>query len=127
VESNVRSLVGITLVTYAAFGFGFAQEAHVKDIRDQQPQGKIVASTLCQQVRKDGVSKVTAHELNPATLEPDLSSLMAKSDEVVLVGGGMGGAEAIAPNGTDVVSIRTAWFSASGRDPMRSAMLLLIR
>jgi len=83
-------------------------DKHVQEISAEQTQDMIVASPLCQQVRKDGKKKVTVHELDPVTLEPDLSSLMQKSDDVVLVGGGTRRADVISPNGTDVVAYEDA-------------------
>jgi hypothetical protein len=83
---------------------GLSPEKHTKNILAEQPPTVIMASPLCQQVRDSGKSLDTRHPVDPATLEPDLASLIQKSDEVVLVGNTLGTAEAISPNGKDTVT-----------------------
>ncbi len=86
-----RSLAYVVLSFVLAIGQGRAQEPasekHVADIRAEQPASAISASPLCDRVRTTDPYFVI-HDLviDPATLEPDLTSLMQKSDEVLLVG-----------------------------------------
>ena len=88
-------------------GFGIAQlagtEKHVKDIRAEQPQKLIAATPLCQEVRAAGHQMDHLIAVAPSTLEPDLPSLMRKSDEVVLAGAFTESIEALSPSGKDVV------------------------
>jgi hypothetical protein len=94
----------ISLACAVAQDTGLAREKHTKDIQAEQPPAVIMASSLCQQVREYGKNQNSTHPVDPATLEPDLASLMQKSDEVVLVGNTLGTANAISPNGKDTVT-----------------------
>lgn len=104
----MRDLARVTMVVAVAIGCGLAQgaapEKHVKDIRAEQPQAVISASPLCQRARAIGpYGYFHTREVNPATLELDLSTLMQKSDEVVLAGSVSDETKAISPSGEDVV------------------------
>src|SRR5260221_6903527 len=83
-----RDLVRIALVAAFTVGSGLAQQAaaakHVKDIRVEQPQKFIAASSLCQRVRSDGHAYIHRREVNSGMLEADLFTLMQNSDEVIL-------------------------------------------
>ncbi len=65
-----------------------AREKHVQDVKAEQTPDMIAASALCRQLLQPGHhhDADTEPNVDPATLEADLSSLMLKSDEVVLVG-----------------------------------------
>jgi hypothetical protein len=94
-------------IAVVATGLGMAQQAvpekHVKDIRADQPQKAIAASSICQEVRAVGHSKDNVRSVDPSTLETDLSSLMEKSDEVVLGGAFTASVNSLSPSGKDVV------------------------
>jgi hypothetical protein len=103
-------VVGVTLSLSLAAGTGLCQqlpspppfELHAKDIRMGQPDELTRASSLCQQARQSERGWVRHdRDVDPATLEPDLRSLMEKSDEVILAGISFADIEAISPSGTD--------------------------
>jgi len=102
----MRSLAGSILAAAVAAGCGMAQETipekHVKDIRAEQTQEVILASPLCQRARENPDSASHIRKVDPATLEPDLTRLMEKSDEVVLGGAATAFTTAISPSGDDV-------------------------
>ncbi len=94
------------LIIVVAAGCWLAQtveaETHAQDLQGEQTKAMIVASPLCQQVRS-GKESDTVHAVDPSTLVDDLSSLVEKSDEVLLVGDDtMATAGMISPNGIDV-------------------------
>jgi len=97
----------MVLIVAVAGRFGLAQQPapdkHVKDIRAEQPFEVISASPLCQRVRAEDRSAIHQREINPATLETDLPSLMQKSDEVVLASNRTDQLEALSPSGSDAV------------------------
>jgi hypothetical protein len=103
----MKTILAQLILLTVAIGGGLAQQAppekHVKDIRAEQPQAVISASPLCQQVRVAGHALDDVRDVTPSTLERDLSSLMQKSDEVVLGGAFTGSIKALSPSGTDVV------------------------
>jgi len=109
VISDLMRLALPRLIVAAAVlpGRGLAQQAtpekHVRDIRAEQPQAVISASPLCQQVRVAGHSEDHAPDVDPSTLESDISSLMEKSDEVVLGGAFTDSIHSFSPSGTDAV------------------------
>ncbi|MFZ3265257.1 MAG: hypothetical protein WA172_14730 [Terriglobales bacterium] len=84
-----RAFVSLIVV---ALGCGLVQasasEKHVKDVKAAQTPDMIAASALCRQLLQAGHhhDADTEPTVDPATLEADLSSLMLKSDEVLLVG-----------------------------------------
>jgi len=104
-KSITRKLLQSVLIIAVAAGRLLAQtaeaEKHARDLQGEQTQDMIVASPLCQQVRA-GKDSDTVHEVDPSTLVDDLSSLMQKSDEVLLVGDTTGNASMVSPNGVDV-------------------------
>ena len=65
-----------------------ASEKHVEDVKAEQTPDMIAASALCRHLLEPGNhhDADTEPAVDPATLEADLSSLMLKSDEVVLLG-----------------------------------------
>jgi hypothetical protein len=79
------------LLVAAAAGGGLAQvpspEKHVKEIRAMQPTDVKPMSPLCQLPSDDPVPTVHIHKADAAKFEPDLKSLMEKSEEVVLSNG----------------------------------------
>lgn len=85
---TVHAPTPLVLVGTLLLGYAPAQEAkyekHVNDIRAEQPFEVISASPLCQQVRAKDESIIDRREVDPATLEKDLSALIQKSDEVVV-------------------------------------------
>jgi hypothetical protein len=103
----MRSLAGSILAAAVAAGCGMAQETipekHVKDIKAEQTRDVILASPLCQRTRENPHTASHIRSVAPATLEPDMSSLMEKSDEVILVGDTITSTEAISPSQQDVV------------------------
>jgi hypothetical protein len=106
-KTIVRDLARVILVVAVTIESGLAQEAapekHAKDIRAEQTQDVISASALCQRVRADGHSYIHRREVNPATLQSNLSTLMQKSDEVVLVSNFRDQPRALSPSGEEVV------------------------
>jgi len=81
-------LAGVTLAVLA-LGSGLqlsASEKHVAQIKTEQTPDIVAASALCQHLLLSGRhhDADTEPEVDPATLETDLSSLMLKSDDVVL-------------------------------------------
>ncbi|MFZ0478956.1 MAG: hypothetical protein WAL71_07380 [Terriglobales bacterium] len=112
-ETIRRSLIQTILIVAVAVGCVLAQsvpEKHVKDIQAEQPQDVIYASPLCQQAKAARLPAPQYYgrlrEVNPATLEKDLPTLMQKSDEVVLAGRPNGGAMAVSPSGEDAIWYR---------------------
>ncbi len=110
-EIIVRAIVRVIVLPFVvltAAGCGLAQEAppvkHVKDIAAEQTEDVIVASALCQRVRASGHSLTHFLDVEPATLETDLSALMQKSDDVVLVSYLRNQMSALSPSGEDVIS-----------------------
>ena len=98
----------IILVAVISSGRGLAQKAaaemHVQDIRDTQPQEMIEASALCRKVRANDEWTHHKREVNPATLQTDLSALLQKSDEVVLVGSFIDQTLVLSPSGEDAIT-----------------------
>jgi hypothetical protein len=115
-KTMMRDVLRVILIPAVAACCGFGQEAapekHVWEIKTEQPREVILASPLCQRVRAKPNSAGT-HErrVDAATLETDLSSLMAKSDEVVL-----------ASEHDDTLAI-----SPSGEDAVRYADVVIFR
>jgi hypothetical protein len=114
-KTTISNLGLLILVVAAVGSLGMTQETaqsaakekHVKDIWAEQTREAQSASPLCQEtieMRKRPKDSFNLHELkvDPATLEPNLESLMEKSDEVVLVGQDSASALAISPSGKDV-------------------------
>jgi hypothetical protein len=99
----------VRAVLFAAFTavLGLAQQAapekHVKDVRAEQPQKFIAASPLCQHVKLGVSGYIHPLEVDSATLETDLYSLMRNSDEVILASNFTDEMDAIAPSGEDAV------------------------
>lgn len=106
-RTMMRDVVRVILIAAVATSCGFGQETapekHVWDIKAKQPREVILASPLCQRVRANPNS-ACCHDrrVDAATLETDLSSLMAKSDEVVLASVHYD-TLAISPSGEDAV------------------------
>jgi len=109
-ETAKRDLARLIFAAIAAAGCGLAQgpapapakaqEKHVRDFRAEQPQASIYASAVCQAARTDGYRRSSnLHRVDDATLEPDLSSLMAKSDEVILGSTMRGNISVLSPSG----------------------------
>jgi hypothetical protein len=98
----------IAAVVVLTAGYVQAQEAatekHVKDIQAEQTHDMVVATALCQQIRASGHGELQEPVVDPATLETDLSALMRKSDEVVLVGPFRNQMSALSPSGAQAVS-----------------------
>jgi hypothetical protein len=94
------------LIVTFSLRFGVPQSAtvekHVDDIMAQQTREVILANPLCQQTRERGDFVIHKLTVDPAALEPELGSLMEKSDEVVLVGQSYSNMVAISPSGKDV-------------------------
>ena len=105
-KTGVRYSLRMVLFVAATIGAGLAQgaspEKHVKAIQAEQPQDVIAASALCQRVRASGHNFIDRREIDPATLYSDLSALMQKSEEVVLVSDG-NHARALSPSGEHVI------------------------
>jgi hypothetical protein len=103
----MRSLAGSILALGVMAGCGMAQETvqekRVKDIKAEQTRDVIFASPVCQRARDHGSWVIRTHQVSPATLEPDLSRLMEKSDEVVLAGYAGTSTAATSPSQEDVV------------------------
>lgn len=110
-KTKLRSMVQMMLAGALTIGCASAQdlayEKHVKDIRAEQTQKVIEASPLCRlamETSKYDPEKSASenasnqHEIDLATLEPDMESLMEKSDEVV-VGNFHDITSAISPSG----------------------------
>jgi hypothetical protein len=106
-----RAFVSLIVV---ALGCGLMQasasEKHVEDVKAEQTPDMIAASALCRHLLEPGHhhDADTAPNVDPAMLEADLSSLMLKSDEVVL-GGRYGNpvdtyASVLSPSGDQAIS-----------------------
>jgi hypothetical protein len=80
----------------------FAAEGHVKDIKAAQTDQTIFASQLCDLVKANGGHYERQHEVNAATLAPNLFDLLSLSEDVVIAGDPLGFASAISPSGEDV-------------------------
>ena len=83
----MRNLTGAVLITAAALGAGSQQSADLRlsDVKAQQPQETIFASVLCQRARGSPKQSIVHRiPIDPATLAPDLNTLVEKSDDVVL-------------------------------------------
>jgi len=106
-ETSGHGFARVIVLIATAIGCGLAQEAapekHVKDIRAEQTQEMISASPLCQRVRTDGHGYMHKREVDPATLEKDLTALMQKSDEVVLASIFRTQTRALSPSGEEVI------------------------
>jgi len=102
-KTILAQMILLTVAIAGGLGQQATSEKHVKDIRAEQPQAVISANPLCQQVRAAGHSEDHVHDVDPSTLETDLSSLMHKSDEVVLGGAFTASFKAFSPSGTGVV------------------------
>jgi len=94
-----------------AFGCALAQQSssdnqnkHVKDLRAEQTQAVIFATPLCQQVNAVRHHILDRRETNPAAMETDLSSLMQKSDEVILASNFTDNFEAVSPSGKQAIT-----------------------
>ena len=105
-KTMARSLAHVALIVFLAVRCGVSQSAptekHVADIMAVQTKEAILASPLCQQTREHSSSVSHWLAIDPATLAPDLASLMEDSDEVVLVGQSYSDTVAISPSGKDV-------------------------
>lgn len=77
-------------------------EKHVEQIRAEEWPASI-SSALCERVRTSGHPYQHLREVDPDTLEKDLSTLMDKSDEVLLTGGFIDSVDVLSPSGNDVV------------------------
>ena len=86
-----------------AFAQQPAPEKHVRDIRAEQPWEKINSSAVCDKVRAADHPFIRRIEVDPATLEPDLTALMLKSDEVILASIQTDEIDTLAPSGEDGV------------------------
>jgi hypothetical protein len=109
VKKITRNTARMTFIAaVAASGCCFpqepAQEMHVDEITAQQTREVILASPLCQQTRERGDSVIHKVTMNSATPEPDLVSLMEKSDEVVLIAQSHRNTVAISSSGKDVAT-----------------------
>ncbi len=98
----MRNLTGALLAAAAALGTGrpqsASQELSLSDIRAQWPQETVFASALCQRALDDtgeGPGPFThtqkgwiiqPYNVSPKTFVEDLTTLMEKSDEVILAG-----------------------------------------
>jgi hypothetical protein len=104
---TITRVLQIALVAVLAAVSGLAQQAapqrHVKDVRAQQSQKFIAASSLCQRVRSDGHAYIHRREVNPGMLEADLFTLMQNSDEVILASNFTDQVDVLAPSGEDAV------------------------
>jgi hypothetical protein len=104
-----QKLAGTILLTLAALATGRSQNAtaglHVEDIRSQQPQEKLAASTLCKQAFESpqhGIIQRTS--VDPNTLAQDLGTLMERSDEIVLAGSPYRSFSVYSPSGESVTT-----------------------
>src|SRR6202012_932804 len=82
-----------------------ATELRVKDIDTQQPQEKLTASAPCQQAFKSpehGI--IDPGSIDLTTFAADLSTLMQKSDEVILAGITRRHTVVFSPSGQSAVS-----------------------
>jgi hypothetical protein len=106
-EFEMKTILAQLILLIVATGGGQAQqvtpEKHVKDIRAEQTQAVISANPLCRQVRAAGHSEDHKPVVDSSTLEPNLSSLMQNSDEVVLGGAYTASVDAFSPSGANVV------------------------
>jgi hypothetical protein len=110
-KTTMCNLVRAILIVAVAVGCGLAQEVtpvpapekHVYDIKAEQTREVLLASPLCQRARANPKS-ANGHtfRLDAATFESDMSSLMEKSDEVVLASWA-DNTTAISPSGEDAV------------------------
>jgi hypothetical protein len=97
----IKNLTGALLIAGAALGSARSQNARelsLSDIRAQWPQETIFASSLCQRALEDtgeGPGPFThtqkgwiiePYNVSPKTFVEDLTTLMEKSDEVILAG-----------------------------------------
>jgi hypothetical protein len=85
-----------------------AQEKHVEQIRaeQQQQQERTFESPLCQRaLASPGHYYIHQLDVTPGSLESNLSAMMQKSDEVVLITSAIPGkADVLSPSGNDAVS-----------------------
>jgi hypothetical protein len=111
-KALIRDFVQAILIAAVAAGCGVAQygssEKHVAEItaesKVKHPEGDS-ESVLCQQARAEQPPYSHYHfrEVNPATLEKDLTALFQKSDEVVLVGVILRAVSTLSPSDRDAV------------------------
>lgn len=104
-----QKFAGTILLTLAALGTGRSQNAtaelHLKDIRAQQPQEKLAASTLCKQAFESPLHGIIQRtSVDPNTLVQDLGALMERSDEVVLTGTPYRSSSVFSPSGESVTT-----------------------
>jgi hypothetical protein len=88
-KTIMKNLTGVALVTAAALETlwpqSTAHELRLTDLKAQQPQETIHASAPCQRAREAPDQHIIQRiPIDPATLVPDLNTLIEKSDEVVL-------------------------------------------
>jgi hypothetical protein len=88
-KTIVKNLTRVAIVIAVALGTGWpqstAQELRLTDLKAQQPQETIRASAPCQRAREAADQQIIHRiPIDPATLVPDLNTLIEKSDEVVL-------------------------------------------
>jgi hypothetical protein len=85
-----------------------AREKHVEDIRAEQTPERIARSNFCKRAIDAHLSHPYLHlrQVNPETLERDVTSLYQKSDEVVLVDFLLRSAFGISPSDEDVVTYK---------------------
>ena len=79
----------IIIIAAAALGTAWPQSAihdlRLRDLKAKQPPEAIFDSAPCQRAREAPNHTISQHpQVDPKTLMPDLNSLMAKSDDVVL-------------------------------------------
>ncbi len=92
----------LAIATSYALAQRTAEGKHVKEILSDQPREAISGSKLCQRAwASPAFSDGIARRVAPASLEPDLSHLMADSDEVILASSSSTFAPAISPSGNE--------------------------
>jgi hypothetical protein len=106
-KTITRDFVRVVLVAAFTVAPGGAQHAepdkHVKDIRAEQTQEIIAASSLCKRVKVGVHGYVHRREVDPAMLETDLYRLMQNSDDVILASDFIDEIDALAPSGEDAI------------------------
>jgi hypothetical protein len=108
VKWQMRGMAGATLLGAVVLAWSPGQQAaserHIRDIEAEQTPAAILASPLCQKARESG-QKIVYHNIkvDPASIAPDMRSLMEQSDDVVLAGG-VTTFPAIAPSGEEAIT-----------------------
>jgi hypothetical protein len=137
----MRYLIGAAVTAGAALGTGRPQstsrELSLSDIKSQWPQETIFASALCQRALEDtgeGPGPVThtqkawiiqPYNVDPKTFVQDLTTLMEKSDEVILVGVNAA-AVVLSPSGKSVATYNEVGVIRSWKGPHHAGDALIV-